>query len=555
MFRLIGSTRSYPSWANPGSRYRKLNELDCLLDGTFYDHLPYAFYEEIDQAGKLIPLIKRRPSSKYGLAAMVARTTSRKMFAERYYPRFRVEDKKAQLRLNSYLRGIKFNNNMLEAAYLGSVGSVAITFRCDGTRPYLSVWRAKHCQPRFDVNGDLVSLRVAYASYGAQFMSLNNCPADVEPDRVYWYIRDFTAQADVLYKPELLDDWNPVVGFTKKNRDGTVKVLQPWEEESTYHQYGFVPGHWFRNLVGGNAPDGACTWEPAIANSIELDYTLSQIGRGSRYSAAPQLVVVGDATTSGAGGPDETTTRGPAHVLHLEAETKDEDGTTTGRGDAKLLEMTGAGTEAALKLINELRNLALEQISATRKDPERVRGPMSGRAMEFMDEEWYDLIQDLRLSYGESGSLLLVRKLLMACPVDGVSPEAVTIMWPRIYQPTPADLAALIPALAQAINPLEVVYNGGEAKPGRAKSGEGAKSAPKAPAATTAGKPTPPPPEFMLLTAEQARAYLALNMDLSLLDIDAETLPEDVLEDVEEKPVETHHEPQDRRPTPVDPAV
>ena len=505
MFEKISQTIKYPAWVQRCPRYRKLDLLDKLLDGRFYSHLQHAFYDEEDHQGNPIFIHQRRPSTQYNLPRMVARWTTRKLFSGRHKPRVRHKDKAAQKAIAATLRKARFFSAMTEAAIQGSVGAVAVTFRLekDATgeiRVAMNVWRAKYCEPSFDSMGELTALRLQYVTSGA-WMKAIGAPGDIRPDRSYWLIRDYLPDCEVTYAPVPAEDWNPVDGFAEPTRQ-----LIVWEQFD--HKFGFVPAHWFKNLPGGAEPDGLCTWEDAIPNSIDIDYTFSQIGRGVRYNAAPSLVVIGDVVNASA---DGEVTRSVTKYLQMRAGFKDENGNVMDGGDAKLLEMTGAGIDAALKVIDHLRNMALEQIAAQRKDPEKLKGPMSGRAMEFLDEEFHDLIDDLKTSYGDHGAMPLARKIMQAA-MPSLDLSSFTFAWPRLFQPTPQDVQVLVQALSQAIDPLSA----GPATPAvpgtPGKAGSPAK--PGTPATTG------PDPKFMLITPEEARAYLAANIDLDILNDD-----------------------------------
>lgn len=494
MFRKIADKIQYPAWVKKDPRYKQLDLYDRLLDGTFYDHLGFAFYDEQDGDGptaRMVLMENKRPSAQFRIPRMVARYCSRKLFAGRHVPRFVYakgsdeEKKKICGEVTALVTRIEFWRRMLEVTLRGSVGSVAVTFRVsdDNDTVSLNVWKAKYCEPTFDEKGDLIRLRVQYQSSRAAFEKMGATPADLNPENctTFWYIRDWTAEGETVYKPVPYTDWNPVDGFT----DGAAKKdLIEWEEKSKPHDFGFVTGHWFCNLAGGAGIDGACTFEDAIPDSIELDYDLSQTGRGVRYNSAPQLVTQGNLKGS--------LERGPAVALQFEGAYKDAEGMTTGGGDAKLLEMSGQGTTAALQLIDKLRNFALEQISANRKDAEKMKGPLSGRAMEYLDEDANDLIMELRSSYGEYGCLCLIRKIVGIVKKD-IDPSQLSLRWPRLYQPTPHDLSEVIPALVQAVYPVATGAGGGDG----------------------AGAPKPLPG---LLTLEEARQWLIMNMDLDMID-------------------------------------
>ena len=59
MFKSITAKIDYPSWVN--ERYKCLDMLDRVLDGTLYDHLQNDFYQEETFSGDYIPIQERRP--------------------------------------------------------------------------------------------------------------------------------------------------------------------------------------------------------------------------------------------------------------------------------------------------------------------------------------------------------------------------------------------------------------------------------------------------------------------------------------------------------------
>jgi hypothetical protein len=534
MFRKIAQAIRYPDWASEDSRYRCLDLRDRLLDGTFYNHLNYAFYDEVKPGTQeLIPLTERRPSAQYRLPRMVARWCTRKLFTGRHAPKVRHKDKAKIASMAALLRKGKFFERMAEAVLLGSVGAVAVTFRVETTggknpKVALQCWRAKYCQPSFDDMGELAQLRVAYTTSGAALEAMG--APGVEKGQEYWYIRDWLPTGEVTYQPVKKVEWNPVHGFVGEGAAN--KKLEPWAGEEYKHDLGFVCAHWFVNLGGGLAPDGCCTFEDAIPNSVELDYTLSQIGRGTRYNSAPQLVTIGKVMNG-------AVTRGPMTHLEMEAGYKDEDGSMVGVGDAKLLEMSGTGTEAALKLIDHLRNMALEQIAASRKDPDKMKAPLSGRAMEYLDQDSDDMVGDLRSQYGEHGALPLIKKIAIASKIDKDA-GGFTLQWPRMFQPTPDEVFSLAQAFQIMLDPMKKTA---PAQPGsRPASAQGAH--------VDAVPATEPKPEEQLITFEEAKAYIAQVLDLSMIDMEDAGDEQDAVDDSPTEPDEAT--PMAPQPTSVD---
>jgi hypothetical protein len=164
--------------------------------------------------------------------------------------------------------------------------------------------------------------------------------------------------------------------------------------------------------------------------------------------------------------------------------------------------------------------MALEQIGATRKDPEKMHGVLSGRAMEFLDEESLDLAMQLRSSYGH-GALELLRKMSRALEMKG-DPSGLDWYWPKFYQPTPGDIGHLVPALVAACTPiLEPVAPTQGIAGGAAGGGTGA---PKAPVGKSLGS---------IMDIDDAQTFLRVNLDLDLLtdDDDDPTSDDDTVVD------------------------
>ena len=145
-----------------------------------------------------------------------------------------------------------------------------------------------------------------------------------------------------------------------------------------------MPLVWIRNLPGGDGLDGACTFRPAIETAIEIDYQLSQAGRGLKYSSDPTLLVREPAAMDG------ELIRGGGNALVISE-----------KGDAKLLEINGTAAAAVVDYVRTLRELALEGVHGNRASAERLSAAQSGRALELMNQGLMWLADNLRVSYGE----------------------------------------------------------------------------------------------------------------------------------------------------------
>lgn len=467
MFKSLSTGIPVPPWAD--DRWKRLHLYDLWLQGMFYDHLTHSFYEEAE-GDRYIPLANRRPSVQFNLPRHISSLVARKLFGGRHIPRLirRGQDLSLQdatmTSLNEVLEESQFWSKMLEAAFWGSVGAVAVTFRVfkkedqqNTGRLVFDVWKAQECYPSFDKFNELSQLRIARTGTGRDFerfgypkpLDVNSKVTDYVPDKYYWFVRDLTAVEEKTYRPMEEKAWSP----TGAGVENPIN-LQEDVSKTVQHRLGFVPGVWILNMPGGIAPDGMCTWDAALNTCIEGDYTMSQLGRGIRYAAAPQLVIKGDLQNWDWSNPSEVKlNRSPANVLQLPADTRDAMGGQTSGGEASLLEMKGNGIASGLAYYEHIRKIALEQISASRKDPDKFRIPQSGRAMEVLEEEFHDLVMEQRTYYGEGGALPLLRKAFMAArqtnmlKLDKSMVQELALLWPRLYQPTPMDLQSFAQAM------------------------------------------------------------------------------------------------------------
>jgi hypothetical protein len=165
---------------------------------------------------------------------------------------------------------------------------------------------------------------------------------------------------------------------------------------------------------------------------VEIDYQLSQVGRGLKYSSDPTLLLKDPSL------PDGELIRGAGNALIVSE-----------KGDARLLEIGGTASAAVIEYVRTLRELALEGIHGNRASPERITAAQSGRALELLNQGLVWLADNLRTSYGEAGLLQLARLIVRASQtynlvvlgemIQPLDPQAsLSLKWPRWY-PTTAD--------------------------------------------------------------------------------------------------------------------
>lgn len=421
-----------PADAGLPARVAKLDVLRRVLDGTLYDNLPYQFHEERNGAGEYIPLRLRRPSVRYGLCRIVVEDSVALLFSAGHFPALEAEDSGLVRVLQDVIAEARLNEVMIDAALRGAVGSVAILFRVLKGRVFFSTLESLYLTPVWSVEAPdtLECVTERYKVSGADLAAQGH--VDVDPMSQYWFQRAWDTQSETWYLPWAVND-----DFAGPVRD---------ESRSVEHGLGFVPVVWIKNLPGGEGVDGACTFRSAIDTNIEIDYQLSQAGRGLKYSSDPTLLIKEPATS------DTEIVKGAGNALVVSE-----------KGDAKLLEIGGTAAEAVISYVRTLREFALESVHGNRASADRLTAAQSGRALELMNQGLIWLADNLRISYGDGGILALVRMIMRASQlfpltVNGEAVGAldvtqrVRLRWPRWYPLSADDRLKEAQAVATLVN-------------------------------------------------------------------------------------------------------
>jgi hypothetical protein len=400
------------------ARTHTLTILQRVLDGTLYDILPYEFHEERTAGGDYIPLRLRRPSVRYALSRIVVEDSVALLFSDGHFPALECPDRATRDAIAALVRSTRLNSVMTQAALRGSIGSVAILLRILRGRPFLDVLDTPYLVPVWDAEtpDTLLSVTERYKVSGEELAAQGYRVPDT--GAVYWFERRWDTEWETWFEPV------PV---------GAAGAKVPDRIRSVRHGLGFVPIVWVRNLPGNKGVDGACTFRAAVETGIEIDYQLSQAGRGLKYSSDPTLLIREPA------GLDGTMVRGAANALVVSE-----------KGDAKLLEIGGTASQAVIDYVRTLRELALESVHGNRADANRLNAPASGRALELMNQGLLWLADNLRTSYGEGAILPVVGMMLRASQVyrlhldglelsDGDSTAVLSLRWPAWYPIDSAD--------------------------------------------------------------------------------------------------------------------
>ena len=413
---LVPRDTAYPD------RTRTLDILNRVLNGTFYNVLPYSFNEERGAGGEYIPLRNRRPSVRYPLCRLVVEDSVSLLFSEGHFPAIDCQDAAVRDALAGLVKEARLNLVMTEAAIRGSIGSATILMRVLRGRVFFNYLDTQYLTPIWDPEApdDLLSVTERYKVPGGTLAANGYDIGDL--DQEYWFSRSWDTDTETWFIP------TPTVSTQLPELDLARTVR---------HGLGFVPIVWIRNLPGfsvtGDPNDGACTFRAAIETQIEIDYQLSQAGRGLKYSSDPTLLIKEPATS------DSEIIKGAGNALIVSE-----------KGDARLLEIGGTASAAVIEYVRMLRELALESVHGNRASPDRLTAAQSGRALEMLNQGLLWLADSLRVTYGEGALLSLMRMVVRAsqkyalviggeriAPLDASA--SLSLRWPDWYPASSED--------------------------------------------------------------------------------------------------------------------
>lgn len=431
MFKMLAGT--FEADADLPERAHTLTVRMKVLDGKLYENLKYAFCEERDNMGKYIKLRDRRPSARYNLARILVNDTVGMLFGDLHFPRVCVEkNEDVEKTLLKFIEDTGLATVMDNAATRGSVGSAVIRYRIFDAVSFYDVLDTRYLTPFYKAKNPEVLERVEekYKISGKDLNAVGYSIPDNKLQVKFWFRREWTEQEEIWYNPkEVIED---------KDKPFTVDG-----ERTTAHKLGFVPLVWVKNLPGSDDVDGEPTFTDELTETaIEIEYLLSQNGRGLKYSSQPTTVIKTDSKMDPAAAGDTI-------IVPTD-------------GGAELLEIGGGASEAVVNFVRFLRELALEMGGGNRTDASKLSAAKSGRAMEMMLGALINVASKLRKSYGERGLLLALKMMIAArakidlkfrdgTTIPAIDPKAQLVLnWPNWQPPTTSDINELASAFGVA---------------------------------------------------------------------------------------------------------
>lgn len=383
-------------------RYRELDRKQAYADCTQHDYKRYDFEGRIlgtetgvlatqpllsaEVASQYVSLRQRRPSSPYRLPRVMVHAFTNMIFGEGRFPKFIVQgDDDTQDFQTALAKAMNLPVRMIRARNLGgAVGTVGLSWCFVAGKPRCTVHNAKYLYVhKWEDRDELIPRHVT---------ELYQYPVD-EYDRakqryvrnIYWYRRDWTPDADVVFNPVLVD---PAVDPDAAWRQPETGVDF---EKSYEHNEGRIHFEWIQNMPTEGI-DGESDYEGLYESFDTIDLLLSVLTRGTTLNLDPTLVLKMDALQLKSAG----IKKGSDNALVVGKD-----------GAAEYLELNGTGIKGGIDLFNAKRRAILETAQCVIPDPDEVSIGTSAVARKVRYAPMLAKCDVLRAQYGAAMSRML----------------------------------------------------------------------------------------------------------------------------------------------------
>jgi len=390
-------------------RYRELDRRQAYFECTQHDYKRFDFDGRIISAGpgiavtqplisaekypNYVPLRNRRPSAPYRLCRAMVKAFTSMVFGENRFPMTRVAgDTDTQDFIQTLVRVGKMGSRLMQARNLGGATGTAVWS-----------WAYVNGRPRFEVHNakqvyvheweDRSQFIPRYVTECYQFhRDIWNAQRERMERVPHWYRRDWTPDEDLIYVEV------PVVA----GKEPASWVVD--DKRSIRHDDGVCHFTWVQNIPDED-DDGQADCEGLWENFDALDTTLSVVVRGATLNLDPTLVIKGDRDFIQRFG----VKKGSDNALIADKD-----------GDAKYLELQGAGMEVGLKIVNEMRRSILEVGECVLADPDKLAAQgTSSVAQKMIFKPMLGKADGLREQYGDGIVRTLDAMMQVAHALDG----------------------------------------------------------------------------------------------------------------------------------------
>ncbi len=412
--------------------------------------IPPGFYD----VGQTLPLTCRRPIAPYYLGRIVPTKFTNLLFGAKRHPKLTSDDPRTE----DWLAGVAEVTRLWSKAaqlrnYGGAMGSGAIGYKFSHGKPVVEVHDPRWCFPEFEDRStfELKRLEKRY-QYPVQVRK----PDGSVEEEWRWYRRVIDDQTDSVWKDI------PVEGSDEP----------PWDSlqhQQVQHGFGECPVVWVQNIPVEDDIDGDPDCHGIYDLIEDIDALWSQASKGTKANCDPTVAITSDAEF-------DQIQKGSGMAIQVEK-----------GGSVQYLEMTGAGTKAAMELAEKLEEKALTIACVTL---DRNEGGPSRTASE-VEHNYSSMLEQaglLREQYGQAIKRLMEMILksarrLTQQRVDRTGPvarivqntiklpkrrivnpdgtavwvdrmlgngEQIDLQWPEFYEPSPSEIGARVDAAGKA---------------------------------------------------------------------------------------------------------
>lgn len=377
-----------------------------------------------------VPLKMRRPSSPVRLGKVIVESFTNLLYGENRFPSIRVEgDEQTEDWLQTATRVGKLSQKMIQArSYGGSSGTVGVSWCFREGKPRFEVHKAQNLfvhawADRLDLVPEHVSEVYLVSKVKWDGKGFNKI--------WYWFRRDWTPEADIIFHEVLVEPDKPdVVWIVDK-------------EKSNFHGDGICHLEWIQNLPSDEM-DGLPDYDGLYENFDIADMIMSVITRGAVLNLDPTVKLRVDRDEIGVRG----LAKGSDNMLVVGKD-----------GDADYMELGGSSIDAGVKLVESMRRIILETAQCVIPDPHEVAAQgVSSVAIKAMFAPMLAKTDILREQYGSAKERILenmedVARSRTTVPVTVVDPstgEEELVQYEIVLPPKVEKVPVIDPLTGQA---------------------------------------------------------------------------------------------------------
>lgn len=370
-----------------GARANELKYRDAYFKATHHNHKLFDMNGRLLQPGKLgaqpllstvqvashyIPLDQRRPSTPYRLPRKIVSAFTGMVFGHGRFPQFRSDDPATADWATAIAESVGLEAKMIRARNLGGrQGTVGISWAWVDGVPRVTVHKGSNIHVlEWTDEDERIPAHVVEVYQATERTHTGSTAA-------YWWRRDWTPTADVVFQKVPVDKKNPEYWAVD-------------EEQSTIHEDGFAHFVWIENLPSDDddsGVDGACDYAEVYEPQISLDILNSVNVKGAALNLDPTLVL---------GVEPEDLTGGMVQKGSDNAVVVGKGGT------ASYLEVAGSAISAGISLVTHLRDQILETTECVVPDPNVVAAAgVSSVALKMIYAPMLGKCDILRYQYGK----------------------------------------------------------------------------------------------------------------------------------------------------------